>query len=93
MKTFRWDDEKNKKLKKERGISFEQVVFLIENDYVIDIVRHPNQDRYGHQRVYIILIDDYVCLVPFVDENNERFLKTIIPSRKFTKLYLEGKLK
>ena len=93
MKTFKWDEEKNRKLKKERNVSFEQVVFCIENDCVIEIIRHPNQTKYGNQRVYILLIQDYIYLVPFVDSENERFLKTIIPSRKFTKLYLEGKLK
>jgi hypothetical protein len=93
MKTFTWEQEKNKKLKKERDVSFEQVVFLIENDCVIDIIKHPNQLKYSNQSVYIILIQDYVHLVPFVDSQNERFLKTIIPSRKFTKLYKEGKLK
>ena len=93
MKTFKWDDEKNKKLKKERNVSFEQVVFCIENDCVIEIIRHPNQTKYSNQRVYILLIEEYIYLVPFVDSENERFLKTIIPSRKFTKLYLEGKLK
>ena len=93
MEAFKWDEKKNQKLKKERNLSFEQVVFLIENDCVIDIIRHPKQSKYNNQRIYIILIQDYVHLVPFVDSPNERFLKTIIPSRKFTKLYKEGKLK
>ena len=93
MKSFKWNEEKNKELKKERNVSFEQVVFYIENDCVIDIIRHPNQVKYSNQRVYILSIQDYIYLVPFVDYENERFLKTIIPSRKFTKLYREGKLK
>ncbi len=93
MKTFKWNEEKNKILKKERKVSFEQVVFFIENDCVIDIIRHPNQVKYRNQRVYILSIQDYIYLVPFVDNENERFLKTIIPSRKFTKLYREGKLR
>lgn len=93
MKTFKWNEEKNKKLKKERNVSFEQVAYLIENDSVIDIIRHPNQSKYVNQRIYIIIIENYVYLVPFVDSKNERFLKTIIPSRKFTKLYEKGKLK
>lgn len=93
MKAFKWNDEKNKTLKKERRVSFEQVVFYIENDCVIDIIRHPNPVKYRHQRVYILSIQDYIYLVPFVDNENERFLKTIIPSRKYTKLYREGKLK
>jgi len=93
MKTFKWDEEKNIKLKKERNVSFEQVVFCIENDCIIEIIRHPNQVKYSNQRVYILLIQDYIYLVPFVDSENERFLKTIIPSRKFTKRHLEGMLK
>jgi uncharacterized DUF497 family protein len=78
MKIFKWDEEKNKKLKKEWDISFEQVVFLIDNDCVIDIIEHPNQNKYGNHRVCIILIQDYVHLVPFVDSQNEKFLITII---------------
>lgn len=93
MKTFKWDEEKNRNLKKERNVPFEQVVFFIENDSVIEIIRHPNQIKYSNQRVYILLIQDYIYLVPFVDSENERFLKTTIPSRKLTKLYMEGKLR
>ena len=89
MKTFKWDEKKNKKLKKEQNVSFEQVIFLVENGCVIDIINHPNQITYSNQKVYIILIQDCVHLVPFVDSQNERFLKTIIPSRKATKEYIE----
>jgi hypothetical protein len=93
MKTFRWEEEKNRTLKKDRNVSFEQVVFFIENDCVIDIIKHPNQIKYGNQNIYILLIQDYIYLIPFVDTDDERLLKTIIPSRKFTKLYQEGKIK
>jgi len=93
MKTFRWNDEKNKTLQRERDLSFEQVVYYIDSDCVLDIIMHPNQNKYRNQRVYIILMNDYVYLVPFIDKDDERFLKTIIPSRKFTKLYREGKIK
>lgn len=90
MKLFEWSDEKNEKLKKERGISFEEVVFYIVNDYILDVVPHPNQRKYPHQRMFIINIDDYAYLVPFVETKEVVFLKTIIPSRKATKKYLKG---
>jgi len=92
MKIFRWNEDKNRQLQMERDVSFEQIVFTIENDEVIDIIRHPNQSKYPGQRIYVLLIHDYIYLVPFVDSDDERFLKTIIPSRRFTKLHREGKL-
>ena len=92
MKIFRWNEDKNRQLQMERDVSFEQIVFTIENGEVIDIIRHPNQSKYPGQRIYVLLIHDYIYLVPFVDSDDERFLKTIIPSRRFTKLHREGKL-
>ena len=86
---FNWDEKKNKQLKHERGVSFEQVVFLIENECVLDVLEHPNKKKYWDQRVYIINIDNYAYAVPFEDKGEERFLKTIFPSRKYTQLYLE----
>ena len=85
---YQWNYEKNLKLKQERGISFEQVVMHIEHDEVLDIIRHPNVEKYPHQKVLIIRIEGYVYAVPFVQDGNKRFLKTIIPSRKLTKKYL-----
>lgn len=85
---FNWDNKKNEQLKRERGVSFEQIVFLIENDCVLDILEHPSKKIYKNQRVYIINIDNYAYAVPFEDEGNERFLKTIFPSRKYTQMYL-----
>ncbi len=90
MKYYDWDKEKNERLKKERHISFEEIVIAIEEDRVFDIVAHPNQTRYPHQKVYIIEINSYVYVVPFVEETKKYFLKTIIPSRKMTKKYLKG---
>ena len=86
---FEWEDEKNDKLKVERGISFEEVVFYIANDFVLDIVLHPNQSKYPNQRMFIVNIDNYAYLVPFIEENEVVYLKTIIPSRKATKKYLK----
>jgi hypothetical protein len=85
---FNWDNKKNLQLKRERKVSFEQVVFLIENDCVLDILEHPNKKMYGNQKVYIINIDEYAYAVPFEDMGTERVLKTIFPSRKYTQKYL-----
>lgn len=90
MKLFEWDDSKNDKLKHDRGISFEEVVFYIANDFILDIVPHPNQNRYPGQKMFIINIDNYAYLVPFIEKEEVIFLKTIIPSRKATKKYLRG---
>ena len=90
MKYFSWNNEKNQLLKSERNISFEDVVFHIEKQDVLDIVQHPNQERYRGQKIFIINIDNYAYLVPFVESEREIFLKTIIPSRKATKQYLRG---
>ena len=91
MIQFNWDNEKNSKLWQERGISFENIVFAIENGGLIDVIPHPNPGKYPNQTVYVLNIEDYIYLVPFVKENkNTRFLKTIIPSRKATKQYLRN---
>ena len=93
MKYFSWNNEKNKLLKAERNISFEEVVFQIEKKRILDIVEHPNQEKYKEQKIFIISIHNYAYLVPFVESEEEIFLKTIIPSRKATKKYLGGKKK
>lgn len=91
MKFFTWNHEKNQLLIASRNISFEEVIFNIERGNVLDIVEHPNQERYKGQRIFIVNIDDYAYLVPFVETENELFLKTIIPSRKATAKYLRDK--
>jgi uncharacterized DUF497 family protein len=85
---FAWDDAKNAKLRKERGIGFEDVVFHIERGDLLDILEHPNPDRYAGQRIFVVRREDYVYLVQFVEDEHTVFLKTIIPSRKATKEYL-----
>lgn len=87
MKSFLWDPDKNSWLKLVRGVSFEEVLFHIEAGDILDILEHPNAERYPGQKIYVVLIDDYVCLVPFVESDDEIFLKTIIPSRKATRAY------
>ena len=88
MNIFRWDNEKNELLKKNRGVCFEQVVLLMERGEVLDTIEHPNQERYPGQKIAVVMIDTYAYLVPYVDNNEEIFLKTIIPSRKATNKYV-----
>ena len=86
---FDWSNEKNRQLINERGVSFEDVVAAIEHGRLLDVRRHPNQDRYPVQMVYYVEIDDYVYVVPLVVRSDGNpFLKTIIPSRKATRDYL-----
>ena len=89
MKLFEWDDEKNEKLKVDRDISFEEVVFHIAHGFVLDIVPHPNPYKYSNQRMFVVNIDDYAYLVPFTETDEVVYLRTIIPSRKATKKYLK----
>lgn len=88
MKPISWNAEKNVLLKAERGVSFEDVVFHIMAGDILDTVDHPNQERYDGPQIHVIAIEEYVYLVPFVETEEEVFLKTIIPSRKATKSYL-----
>ena len=88
MSKFDWSDEKNMFLEQTRGICFEDVVVSIENGQVLDVIRHPNRDRYPRQNIIILNMDGYVWLVPYIKQSGVRFLKTVIPSRKATKEYL-----
>lgn len=88
MKPFRWNHDKNEALKIERGISFEEIVLAIEADGLLDELRHPNPGKYPSQFVLVVALDDYVYLVPYVEEPDYYFLKTVIPSRKATRDYL-----
>lgn len=88
MKLFRWSSEKNAALKAERGLSFEGITVAVESGGLLDILDHPNKGRYPNQRVLVVTFDNYVYLVPFVEEADHYFLKTIIPSRKATREYL-----
>jgi uncharacterized DUF497 family protein len=90
MKAFKWDLEKNERLKSNRSICFEDIVFFIEKGNLLDIIENPNQKRYKGQKIYIIEINKYVFMVPFYEDKEGNYLKTIIPSRKLTKKYLGG---
>ena len=85
---YDWSNKKNAELISERGISFEEVVAYIESGHLLDTIEHPNLKKYPNQKVHIVKINNYVFLVPFVLGPESIFLKTIIPSRKFTKTYL-----
>jgi hypothetical protein len=88
MKPFRWSAEKGETLKAERGVSFESIVVAVEAGGLLDILAHPNQAKYPRQRVLVVACDNYAYLVPFVEEEDYFFLKTVIPSRKATRDYL-----
>ncbi|PJC74587.1 MAG: toxin [Syntrophobacterales bacterium CG_4_8_14_3_um_filter_58_8] len=90
MKPFRWNHEKNEQLKIERRISFEEIVLSIEANGLIDILKHPNRGKYPNQLVFVVFYNGYIYLVPFIEEADYYFLKTIIPSRKATRDYLVG---
>lgn len=88
MKHYAWDPEKNEWLRRERGVSFEDVVFHIQAGDEVDLLEHPNQQRYPEQKVSVVVIEGYAYLVPFIESEREIFLKTIIPSRKASKQYI-----
>ena len=91
MKLFNWNREKNEWLRKNRNICFEDIIFYIDKGFIIDDVEHPNQEKYSGQRMLVLDIEKYIFLVPYVETEKELFLKTIIPSRKATKKFLEKK--
>jgi uncharacterized DUF497 family protein len=88
MKPINWNPTKNQLLIEERGVSFEDVVFALQSDGLLDDMAHPNKEKYLHQRMFIVSINEYAYLVPYIENDEEIFLKTIIPSRKATKQYL-----
>ncbi|MFA5140039.1 MAG: BrnT family toxin [Elusimicrobiota bacterium] len=90
MGHYRWDPQKNERLKAQRGISFERIVLHIERGDVLGVHDHPNPARYPNQRIFVVNVDGYAYLVPFVDSEQGVFLKTIIPSRKATRDLLGG---
>ena len=87
---YKWNHDKNERLKVERGVGFEQVMLHIERGDLLDVIEHPNQSKYPNQQMLIVRIKNYAYLVPFVEDEEGRFLKTIIPSRKATREYLGG---
>ena len=90
MKYFDWNEGKNEQLKKNRNVSFEIVVSQIGMGKILDIIEHPDKNKYQNQQIFIIEYEDYAYLVPFVEDDERIFFKTIIPSRSATKKYLKG---
>jgi uncharacterized DUF497 family protein len=88
MKYYDWNEEKNQWLKKERNISFEMIVSCLDEEKLLDKIIHPNSERYPNQYILIVEYENYAYLVPFVEDEEKVFLKTIIPSRKATEKYL-----
>lgn len=90
VKYFDWSVSKNNKLREERDICFEDVVVSVAGGKIHDILEHPNPAKYPNQMFYIVEIRAYIYVVPFVEDDEKIFLKTIYPSRKLTKQYLKG---
>ena len=90
MKPIRWNAEKSLPLKAERGVSFEEVLSAIAQGGLIAVMDHPNRVKYGHQKMLVVRIRGYAYLVPYVESENEIFLKSIMPSRKATRDFLSG---
>lgn len=90
MKTFAWNVDKNAWLNAKRQVTFDEIVLCIEMGFLLDILEHPNREKYDGQKIFVVQVDNYAYLVPFVENEHEVFLKTIIPSRKATRKYLKG---
>jgi uncharacterized DUF497 family protein len=88
---FNWNDEKNRQLKAERGLGFENVVAAIENGRVLADIDHHQSGRKGHQRILVVEIGGYACVVPYVEQGLRMFLKTIYYSRAMQKKYVADK--
>ena len=85
MKPINWNSTKNQQLVAQRGISFEDIVFYMQQGQLLDDIQHPNSVKYSEQRIFVVNVDNYVHLVPYIENQQEIFLKTVIPSRKVTK--------
>ena len=88
MKYYDWNEDKNQWLKKERNISFEIIINCLDEEKLLDKIIHPNSERYPNQYIFVVEYENYAYLVPFVEDEEKVFLKTIIPSRKATEKYL-----
>ncbi len=87
-KKIEWSSEKNKLLKENRGVCFEDIENAINDGRILDILPHPNQEKFPHQKILVVKINDYIHYVPFVEDKEKYFLKSIIPSRKHNSRYL-----
>ena len=90
MKYFNWNEEKNRLLKKDRNISFEEIILDIDDGKLLDILQHQNKGKYPEQYLLVVEIRNYAYVVPYVEYGKSYFLKTIYPSRKATKHYINS---
>jgi len=88
MKYYDWNEDKNNLLKETRDISIEEIVLVMSNDKLLEVIENSNKDKYPNQKMFVVEIRDYVYIVPFVEDKEKYFLKTIYPSREATKKYL-----
>ncbi len=90
---YEYSADKNQRLINERHISFEEIVAALNNGQLLDIINHPNQKKYPNQSIYVVQVNEYVYLVPFVEKDRRTvFLKTIFPSRKAKKQYIKSEI-
>ncbi len=83
---YRWNEQKNEDLKKHRGVNFDEIIEILNNNTILDVKRHPNKQKYPKQFLMYVLFKGYVYVIPFIYENkNTIFLKTIFKSRKAKK--------
>ena len=85
MKELKWSELKNERLKRTRGVSFEDLI----QSKLIAVKKHPQKER---QNIMLFERNGYIWVVPYVAGGNEIFLKTLYPSRKYTRLYKRGEL-
>lgn len=88
MKPLRWSPDKNELLKQERGVSFEEITVAVEAGRLLEIVPYLNPSKYPRQKVMVVEVAGYAFLVPFIEEEDHFFLKTVIPSRKATRDFI-----
>lgn len=89
MKYYDWDENKNEQLKANRNVSFEEIILAISNNQLLDVLTHPNIEKYPNQKMFVVELFDYAYIVPFVEDDEKYFLKTIYPSHEATKKYLK----
>lgn len=87
---YDFSPEKNHRLTEERNLSFEEIIYEIEEGNLLDVLEHPNKSKYPNQKIYVMKINNYIYLVPVIIDQKKIFLKTIVPSRKATRDYLKG---
>ena len=93
MKDYHYNKEKNDFLRKDRNIDFKEVIKALNNERLLDVIDNPNIEKYPNQRIFLVKIRQHIFAVPFIEEEEYIFLKTIYPSQKYTRKYLRKKLK